>query len=452
MSECEGRIGTIDWVNGFFGSIKHPLLWLIIIGTLIHLFAAVFQIVFDNDYWALVIRNIEAGNGLYEVTGYYYTPVWGYVLGLVSALQTVFLDLGMDVLRVVEFFFAEDLPYTYYSATVPSIAFSISTKAPLILSDLILAYLVRSLVVDSTGDVKKGNLAFILIYMCPLLIGASCITAMPDTIAAMFTVMTVVLLRRDHHFLAGMTFCIAVLTKFFPVFLFFPLVAYVLMRSRDNGTNGVRNVSAAAFGAVVALLVVFAPQLIEGSIESCFQFLTDRTGGSQGDSILSMFTGRMRIIVYGAITIASLYVGYYMYKKCRWDADRALMFYGFLMMALCMIYPPTPQYIVILMPFLVYWAVTEDRRYITSWWMISLFGLFFALSSNFLVLLPIAAWTGLIDVSVLSEYFASFVLGDFPVSAIWSIVGGTLTYIGILSIFWIMFGENIRRIGGRTRD
>ena len=184
MSECEGRIGTIDRVNGFFGSIKHPLLWLIIIGTLIHLFAAVFQIVFDNDYWALVIRNIEAGNGLYEVTGYYYTPVWGYVLGLVSALQTVFLDLGMDVLRVVEFFFAEDPPYTYYSATVPSIAFSISTKAPLILSDLILAYLVRSLVVDSTGDVKKGNLAFILIYMCPLLIGASCITAMPDTIAA----------------------------------------------------------------------------------------------------------------------------------------------------------------------------------------------------------------------------------------------------------------------------
>ena len=451
MSEHKGWFGSVDRMYGFLGSIRHPLFWLIVVGTLVHLFAAVFQIVFDNDYWALVIRNIEAGNGLYEVTGYYYTPVWGYVLGLVSAVQTVLLDLGTDVLRMVEFFFAEDLPYTYYSATVPSIAFSISTKVPLILSDLVLAYLVRSLVLDSTGDEGKGNLAFMLIYLCPLLIGASCITAMPDTISAMFTVMSIVLLRRDHHFLAGMTFSIAVLTKFFPVFLFFPLVAYVLMRSRDNLARGVRNVCIAAMGATIALLVVFAPQLMEGSIESCFQFLTDRTGSSQGDSILSMITGRMRIIVYGAIVLASMYVGHHMYRRCGWDADRALMFYSFLMMALCMIYPPTPQYIVVLIPFLIYWTVVEDHRYIVSWWMISLFGLFFALSSNFLVLLPLAAWTEAIDVGTLSEFFAAFVLGDFPVSAAWSIIGGTLTYLGILSVFWIMFGEDIRRIGGRIR-
>ncbi|MBQ7979934.1 MAG: hypothetical protein IJ248_09340, partial [Candidatus Methanomethylophilaceae archaeon] len=41
---------------------------------------------FNNDVtaWAMTIGNFEAGDGLYEMDGYYYPPVWGYRLGLFS--------------------------------------------------------------------------------------------------------------------------------------------------------------------------------------------------------------------------------------------------------------------------------------------------------------------------------------------------------------------------------
>lgn len=430
-SEKSDTHGIRSWAH-------HPIFWMTIAGLAIHIVASMFQIVYDNEYWAKVIRNIEAGEGLYNVVGYYYTPVWGYVLGLVGAFQSTFLSLGADVIRVPEFFFVEIIPGVYYSATAPSLAFALSVKIPLILSNLMLAFILRYLAIDVTGDEKKGNLVFALVFLCPLMIVSSCITAMPDTIAALFAVLTVVLLKKDHHLLAGMTFSIAVLTKFFPVFLFFPLIAYVLIES-DDRRIGVRNLVMCAMGATMMTLIIFLPQILAGTLEQCFAFISDRTGSAYEDNLFENIVGKLRIIVYSIVIVISIFTGRWIYRSGRKDSFRNLMAGSMFVMACCMLYPPTPQYVVILIPFLAYWATTAENRYLRSWLLISIFTAIFALSSNLLTVMPIAAWTDLIDVDWLAGWFQTIADGDFSIITMWNIVFGSLTYFSVMHIFLTVY-------------
>ncbi len=441
--EC-GQFRYRDILLTRLAGLKHPLLYIILLGLLIRFSISSLQLVYDNNFWALVIRNIEAGEGLYGVRGYFYTPVWGYVLGFVSGVQSIFLDIGLDVERVPELFFAEAITWPKFCATVPSILFSFTVKAPLIVADLVLAYLVRAMVMDSTGDEGKGNLAFALMFLCPLLFVVSSVNAMPDVLAAMFLVMTVLLLKRDHCFLAGMTFSMAVMTKFFPVFAFFPLVAYVLVRWRDSPSGPWGRLAMSIAGAAMMTLVIFVPQIMDGTLDQCFQFLSDRTGGSGEGSILDWIIGRARLVVYSAVILVSMYMGYRMYRDCS-DVDSGLMNSCFIVTASCMLYPPTSQYLLVMLPFLVYHITVRDWRQIWSLNVISLFGSLMAMGSTVLTLLPLAVWTDIIDVGTVASLFESFVQGSMPMSTVWAVVTGTLTYVGVLMVFGIILYDLHRR-------
>ena len=62
----ESNFPTLSRAMDWLMSLKHPILFLLIIGVLIRLVVMASSMVYDLDYWAVVIRNIEAGNGLYE--------------------------------------------------------------------------------------------------------------------------------------------------------------------------------------------------------------------------------------------------------------------------------------------------------------------------------------------------------------------------------------------------
>lgn len=122
-------------------NVRHPLLLVLAVGILIRIAIAPLSIVYDSEYWALVIRNIEIGQGLYGVEGYYYTPVWGYILGLVAVLQDALLNLGEVAVKVAEIIPIEGMG-PYFSSTIPSVAFLYSVKAPLYVFDAALAFAV----------------------------------------------------------------------------------------------------------------------------------------------------------------------------------------------------------------------------------------------------------------------------------------------------------------------
>ena len=66
---------------------RHPLATLFVIALAVRLI--IMPLVshdFDIYHWALVIENIQTGDELYGLDGYYYTPTWGYVLAFFSLM------------------------------------------------------------------------------------------------------------------------------------------------------------------------------------------------------------------------------------------------------------------------------------------------------------------------------------------------------------------------------
>ena len=88
--------------------------------------------------------------------GYYYTPVWGYVLAFVTGVQNLLLNIG-DLSVVCYDLFPYLLVEHYaYSNMAISIVFLFNLKVILTISDLVTSLLLYKIVKDRTGDEKKA--------------------------------------------------------------------------------------------------------------------------------------------------------------------------------------------------------------------------------------------------------------------------------------------------------
>ena len=141
---------------------------------------------YDIYHWALTISNFEAGNGLYDTAGYYYTPVWGYILGVFSQVIELF---GVDNLgyRFEELLFTEDLScISPHTAFVTSMGFNMAVAVMMAVFDLITAYLVYWIVKDVFHDANKAKIAFSIWFLFSFVIIVGAIGGMFDCISAMF--------------------------------------------------------------------------------------------------------------------------------------------------------------------------------------------------------------------------------------------------------------------------
>ncbi len=429
-------------VRGFVD--RHPLALILAVGVAIRLALAPIALPYDLDYWALVVRNLQVGEGLYGIEGYFYAPVWGYVLALSGVFQTFLLDLGETSERVAEAIFTEDIVGYRLSATVPSVAFNYVIKLPLILCDVLLAlsvYILSKRLMDEKKAVKATALAF----LCPLSIGVTSFIGMPDTISALFMVLTVVLLMDRRLFLAGMTFSVAVWAKFFPAFMIFCLVSYVLVRS-DDKRDALKGVAMSALGFLAMTAALFLPQILEGNVDRCFQFIFDRVSVSASGTLLDSLESFSRAAVYIAALAGSIILSFRLFKSGRDNCDRNLVMYCFAIALICLLYPPAPQYAVILVPFLAVVAA-QDRRYMTPWWVLSIASVVFLTPTNADMLLPLAAWTDLLSVESAMEAFRAFrtSLGPFTVMDLYYVAGGALLYLSIAIAALMLFKETVWR-------
>lgn len=433
-------------VWGRICSLKHPFLTVLLLGILIRALVGALSIVYDADYWAVVIRNIESGNGLYGLEGYYYTPVWGYILGGIAAFQDAFLNVGESAVRIAEALFTEGSG-GYFSATIPSLLVIYSVKIPLFVCDLITSFVVMRLVKEATDDGRKALFAFSLVFISPVLLMSTGVISMPDTVSAMFAVLTVYCLKKRYPLIAGMTFSLAALVKFFPAFMIFVMVGYMASRCRSEGRDPVPDIAMAVVGAAIMTVLVFLPQILAGNLEQCFQFLEDRTGFADGDNLFDTLAGLGRILIYGIILILSALFGCRMSRYSGDDPFRELMRYCLIIAASVLIYPPTTQYIVILVPFLAYWIATSDRRHILSWKILAVGSVIYTMSSFGLALLPLAVWAGFPDVGsalhIFDVWYSPIVAGICP-GNIQFAVGGVLQCSAIILVLYGMYMDAVR--------
>jgi len=424
-------------MSAFFNriaSVSRPLLIIVLVGIIVRLIVGFFATyTFDIYHWGVIVSNINSGHGLYELDGYYYTPPWGYILGTISTVGEFF---GFDNIgeRVTDALMTEQYGW-HFTATLTTMPFIILMKIPLLLCDLAVAYVIRWIVIERCNDIKKGNIAFALWFLCPLTIVAGGVSVMFDTFTVLMLLLCIVFMMQDRGFLAGTMFSLAVLMKFFPAFLVFVLIAYILKKHKDNGL-ATRKLVETMTGAAVMFLIVMLPQIINGELSEAFSFLTSRASSGMGAG-LGVIERYGSVLAYVIFAVVSVLLAFRMYKcDSGHDLNDTLMFVLLLNVTILFLYPSTPQYMLLILPFLIYHAVVRDWNITLAGSVLVIGAVIFALASNFTLLLSLSEFTGIVDMASLMstiDLFQSDVLGLSPMAWIFY-VGGALQYVGTLLV------------------
>ncbi|MBO5600083.1 MAG: hypothetical protein J5897_03460 [Candidatus Methanomethylophilus sp.] len=348
MSDCETA------ANRKYVFSAGLALWILILGLAIRLaFAPVFTYPFDIEHWGVILQNTESGNGLFGLTGYFYTPAWGYILGFEDLIINLLPGMTYGE-RFTDLLEIEGMVFPYQTATTTTPVFNFAMKLPLILVDVLVGYLIYRLVMSECGDERKAAIGFGLWFLCPIVIYMSSVQAQFDCISALLTLLCVLLVRRNLFFLAGVIFTIAALIKFFPAFCIFLLCVYVVKAT--PGRLSWKNLLLSVSGAVLTALVIFLPQILDGTVMNAFSFVFGRT--SEYDLMLML-----RTYPFIAVTLVMLVV----LAIFAWRMDDARRKQDFLvlilaMLSICTIFSPGPQYWIVYLPLLSYYIACRDRN------------------------------------------------------------------------------------------
>ena len=348
MSDCETA------ANRKYAFSAGLALWILILGLAIRLvFAPVFTYPFDIEHWGVILQNTESGNGLFGLTGYFYTPAWGYILGFEDLIINLLPGMTYGE-RFTDLLEIEGMVFPYQTATTTTPVFNFAMKLPLILVDVLVGYLIYRLVMSECGDERKAAIGFGLWFLCPIVIYMSSVQAQFDCISALLTLLCVLLVRRNLFFLAGVIFTIAALIKFFPAFCIFLLCVYVVKAT--PGRLSWKNLFLSVSGAVLTAVVIFLPQILDGTVMNAFSFVFGRT--SEYDLMLMLRTYPFIAVALVMLVVLAIFA---------WRMDDARRKQDFLvlilaMLSICTIFSPGPQYWIVYLPLLSYYIACRDRN------------------------------------------------------------------------------------------
>ncbi len=436
--------GSLNKAKSFI--VRHPMWSIIILGLAIRVaLIPFFTHSYDVYHWALTISNLRSGEGLYGLVGYYYTPVWGYILAGIGSIADLagIADFGNMIPSLA---FANGSEWEYYRDLVCTPAFVTLIKIIFTVFDLVTGYLIYVLVDDHTKDKKKAMIAFGLWFLCPIVIYTSAVHVMFDTIAVMALVLTLLLIFRRRYALAGAVFAISVFIKFFPFYLVLIFLALILKQER---TTGYRNkaVLTVILGFLVMAVVIYLPQIIDGTILDTFDFVFLRVGEiSIGDDVSNAWdkitsVGYTLVLFLQILTFPLLAIfAWQIFKSEEEGEEFTSKFMLFLMLssAVIFLWTPTPTYLMIMLPFLAYVAVTRNDGYIVPYILISVSAFLFAVfMHNYSVFFQIYGYADMISLDSLMNGIEWFDTKLFTVSnrTIINILLGTFETLSIYSVY-----------------
>lgn len=395
---------------------------------------------YDVHSWALIMENIESGNGLYGLAGYNYAPPWGYILGSISVVAGF---VGVDVYGMIPTEALPLLDYTdwFFTSYITSIEFNMLVKTILFMFDLIAGYMIWWIVSDRTGDRRKAEIAFGLWFLCPFVIAVSSVGGMFDSLSASLTMMCIVFVIRDRNLLAGIVLGIAALMKLFPAFLIFILIAYIFTKE-TNKVVAVKKTILSAAGVMTSAGVLLLPQIITGDLSSCFAFLTSRATDNIGSG-LGDIERYGTVTAYVVILIVSILLGIHFHKKEKKNPDSRILIYILLNLTVVFLFPSTPQYMLLLAPFLIMQIVLVDEHFKIPYMVLAIGTTMFALACNAVNLMSLAEFSGIISVDTVLwaiEWFQTPFIGISGMRILYY-GGAIIQYIGTLSILPIFYRE-----------
>ena len=347
------------------------MIFLAAVGLIIRsLISVLFTHSYDIAYWGYIIENIQSNSGLYELPGYYYTPVWGYFISSIGFVMNYLFGIDVFGIESDSLIPSQDVSWEYYMDLVTTVEFSLVFKAVFTLIDLAISYVLYLMVMERTGDRQKASIAFGLWFLCPLTIYTSCVHAMFDGLSVLTLLLTVYFLMKGNYLLAGCSFSMAVLSKFFPAYLIFLFVAYILVKESGDIRKFAKSLSMSILGAAVMFLVIYTPDIVNGTIWDSLNFVFNRVDsiGAGEESFWDSLTSNgytIVIMLQPVIIFLEVLLAYY-YQKGRSSKsnnnDRFMM-YCMLGATSVFLWTPAPTYMMIIIPFVIYHVLVSDSRY-----------------------------------------------------------------------------------------
>ncbi len=426
------------------GAIKHPA-FVVVVAALAVRLVLVPLLTYDYDiyHWAQIIQNIQTGDGLYDVDAYYYTPTWGYILGFISQVMDALGLADTFGVRFTELLAVEDLSFRYHTATTVTLAFAACMKIPIIIADLACGYLIHRIIREDTGDERKAVAGLALWLLCPSIIYMSGIQAQFDSFSALLLLLTFMLLRSNRELLAGMTFAAGVLLKFFPAFAIIVLVGYVIAKHRGDGL-ALKKLAKAVVGAGLMTLVMYLPIIMDGDLETSLSFVLGRN--SELSSNIIVMIGEYILIAFALVGMVAC--GHLMLRTPREEAEDRFPVLMLLVMTCAVMMSPSPQYMIVMLPFLVIAIMRYDGRLRLAWLLIWVGSVLMALgNNNFMLLNGASVFLDLGSpewVVSLSEAFDTLLYEGFLRIAA-NGVGSVVQYAGYVLVLLICCEEGVRR-------
>lgn len=451
--------GCTDLIGKVSGSVlvcwmsSHPIVMILVVGLIIRsILSVLFTYCYDTSYWAMIIENMQSGSGLYDMPGYYYTPVWGYFISAIGMFMN--FVLGMDVMGVQadQIVPALDVSWGYYKSIITTVEFNLVFKAVFTLVDIAISYVLYLIVMRITSDKRKAALTFGLWFLCPLVIYTSCVQAMFDSISVLFMVLTVYLMMTRSYFLAGIVFAASVFTKFFPGYMIFIFIAYVLASNRGDASARNRSVAMCVAGAVVMTALIYIPNILNGDVMSTFDFVLNRVGtidSSENTFWESLSSGGYAIVLLlqPVIFILEILMANRLRKSGGNDLDRTFILFCLLGSACVFLWTPVPSYTMIIVPFLVIHYLVSDSRFKHVLLAFFVIPVAYALVlQNFGILFQTDVFLGLISTDTIYNgimWLDHEILPGMTNQSLLSLVFGALETLTIYSVF-LRFGLNYR--------
>lgn len=328
---------------------RRNLVLVIVIGTAVRIVLGVF-FTYPRDIgsWILNSENFLMGEGVYGLPGHYYTPVWGYVISLITAVCGF---LGIPISQYWEGFEGgtEVVPWL---VELPTMEYALMVKAVLWIFDILVAYVLYRIAMHVWGDEGRATAAFALWYLCPLVIIVSSMRVMFENLEILLFLCSLYMMLINRPGWAGLTMGISLLVKPYGMFLGILLIGYSYAQCRSWRYTGTY-----VLWVVLGALAMMAPVLATGGLDDAMIWLTSRS-----DNITSGYNVSLFLI---PLLLAVSAVFSYLIARYRCVDFRTLMCLSLAITSGTLVVAGNVQYYLVLIPFaILIWSRLSSLIYV----------------------------------------------------------------------------------------
>ena len=287
----------------------------------------------DISSWVVNSENFLMGGGLYGLPGHYYTPVWGYIMAVLTSIAAF---TGIPISQYVPDFSGATSALPWYT-TLPSIEFALLIKTFLFIVDILVAYAIFKIAMHVTNDERKSFIAMAVWFLCPLTIVISSIRVMFENVEILFLLLSLLMLLQKRPLIAGAMLGISLLVKPYGMFLGILMIGYAYAQTGSLRYTGRYLASIAITG-----IVLMAPVIVSGELEEALIWLSARAGNVTSGYNVTLLLMPILVVVSAVIAYLSAYV--------RLTDIRLMIAAGLVLTGAMMVMPGNIQYSLLLLP------------------------------------------------------------------------------------------------------